>query len=357
MDNSFICDYCNKSFVSKTNLKNHVNTAKYCLKLQGLKIANPVTCEFCNRDFTKKIIHDRHIEICELRKIKTRNHEIKVQDIEFKRLSYELEQKSILLIDTELENKEKDKIIVELKLCSCENMNMIKQQKIHLKNRELEFLKFKDDARLELLKFKEDAMLELLKVKEELAYERGIVEGYQKTKPPNITNNTQYIHPKLKDVPILNILPLDDSVAAYLCKYDYTTFLRTTKGVVDVLLDIVIFEDEDGIINRNYVCTNRARNSFHILVHDKKWAKDNGAGCIHTYLDMLKPLVETHYASFNLIMDDKITNGDALDMQLLKKKHNKLTPFRNGIFGNPGTDAREKLLVDVRAGIRNQTSI
>lgn len=331
--NKFKCEHCDKTFTTKTNLKTHMNTAKYCLDIQGSKILNPIMCEFCDRAFTKKIIHDRHVPICEARKLKIRDDEFRTQAEEFEKITQDLEQRNEQLALIKLKLKEKDKAISKLKLLLQENTESIK------------------DLKLE----KEDLNDEVTKLKEELAFEKGKIEGYQTTKPPTINN--QYIHPKLKDVPILNILPLDDSVEAYLYKYNYDTFLRATKGAVEMLLEIVIFEDENGIINRNCVCTNRARNSFHILVNDKKWTKDNGASCIHSYLNMLKPLVNTHYAAFNVIMDDLITNGDALDMQLIRKRHAKLTPFRNGILGKPGMEAREKLLVDVRAGIRDQTSI
>ena len=315
----YICEHCDKIFATKSNLKNHAKTAKYCLEIQGMKIDQQLFCEFCNHQFMQKYNYQRHLETCELRKNKTRSDEIL-------KLTQELDQKNqdvnkYLTLETSLKHaldKKSNKIV-----------------------------NLKKDLLL--------AQTENIKLKEDLAFERGQIEGFQKTKPPTINN--QYIHPKLKNVPIANILPLDDSVEAYLYKYDYNTFLTATKGAVKVLLDIVIFEDENGIINRNCVCTNRARNSFHILVHDKIWTKDNGAACIHTYLDLLKPLVNTHYATFNDVMNDLITNGDALDMQLIRKRHNKLTPFRNGILGKPGMEAREKLLVDVRAGIRDQTSI
>lgn len=316
---NFICEHCDKEFANNSNLKNHVKTAKYCLEIQGSKLKHQIVCEFCNHKFSQKAGLAKHIERCKLRKDKNRSEEIvslkqeldsKTRDIEKYVLSDAATTRKLLRKSTKIENLKKDLL---------------------------------------------DAQVENAKLKEELAFERGQIEGFQKTKPPTINN--QYIHPKLKDVPIANILPLDDSVEAYLYKYDYDTFLRATKGAVKVLLDIVIFEDENGIINRNCVCTNRARNSFHILVHDKIWTKDNGAACIHTYLDLLKPLVNAHYAAFNDVMNDLITNGDALDMQLIRKRHAKLTPFRNGVLGKPGMEAREKLLVDVRAGIRDQTSI
>lgn len=348
---SFLCEYCDKSFTTKPNLKNHIKTAKYCLDIQGAKLVSSILCEFCDREFMQKITYHRHLEVCEERKAKSHKKEIKTQESEIATLTQELKLKNITITSLKLKVKTLEKSIVKQTSANLKLTVTNKEMSTNLANLET-VLKEKES---ELLKVKEDLNAEVAKLKEELAFEKGKIEGYQTTKPPTINN--QYIHPKLKDVPILNILPLDDSVEAYLYKYNYDTFLRGTKGAVEMLLEIVIFEDENGIINRNCVCTNRARNSFHILVNDKKWTKDNGASCIHSYLNMLKPLVNTHYAAFNVIMDDLITNGDALDMQLIRKRHAKLTPFRNGILGKPGMEAREKLLIDVRAGIRDQTSI
>jgi hypothetical protein len=60
------CNFCNKSFSSKSNLLSHQKTAKYCLDIQG-KDGESYTCKDCNRSFTATKILVDHIQICKER--------------------------------------------------------------------------------------------------------------------------------------------------------------------------------------------------------------------------------------------------------------------------------------------------
>ena len=79
------CDYCKKTFSSKSNLLTHQKTAKYCVELQGLQ-PTYFECEYCNKKFTSqqnRIEHtckDRDISQIE-EKIKFQ-YAIKIQDLE-----------------------------------------------------------------------------------------------------------------------------------------------------------------------------------------------------------------------------------------------------------------------------------
>ena len=57
-----ICQYCEKSFSTKSNLYNHQNTAKYCLDKR--KICNKEYKCNCQKIFTTKINFQRHNKIC-----------------------------------------------------------------------------------------------------------------------------------------------------------------------------------------------------------------------------------------------------------------------------------------------------
>ena len=58
MDNSFVCQFCNKSFVSKYTLSIHKKTTKKCLDIQK-QLVQPTDiklyeCEYCNYTSTIK---------------------------------------------------------------------------------------------------------------------------------------------------------------------------------------------------------------------------------------------------------------------------------------------------------------
>jgi hypothetical protein len=90
------CDFCNKTFSSKSNLLTHQKTAKYCLDLQG-KQNNDFICKDCNRSFTANKILVDHVQICKERLRKEK--EEKEQDY----------TKTIRKLETELGKLKKDK--------------------------------------------------------------------------------------------------------------------------------------------------------------------------------------------------------------------------------------------------------
>lgn len=64
-----ICDFCKKSFYTKSNLVKHQKTAKYCLKIQGKDTAGLFNCKYCNKKYNQKIDLQRHILVCKQRMI------------------------------------------------------------------------------------------------------------------------------------------------------------------------------------------------------------------------------------------------------------------------------------------------
>ena len=52
------CDFCKRTFSSKSNLLNHQKTTKYCIEMQG-KQPTYFECEYCNKKFTS---HQNQIE-------------------------------------------------------------------------------------------------------------------------------------------------------------------------------------------------------------------------------------------------------------------------------------------------------
>jgi hypothetical protein len=71
------CEYCEKSFSTKSNLINHQKTAKYCLNKQQKNIIKEYKC-CCQKIFTTKIIFERHNKICKIYKEENTKFENKI---------------------------------------------------------------------------------------------------------------------------------------------------------------------------------------------------------------------------------------------------------------------------------------
>ena len=87
------CDFCKRTFSSKSNLLNHQKTTKYCIEMQG-KQPTYFECEYCNKKFTS---HQNQIEhACKEREKENNNkqqkefenniktkYELKIQELEY----------------------------------------------------------------------------------------------------------------------------------------------------------------------------------------------------------------------------------------------------------------------------------
>jgi len=71
----FDCEFCKKSFTSKSNLNLHRKTTKRCLKIQQeqtSKTEDPTyVCEHCDKEFLLKHHLDAHQKSCKKKKIST----------------------------------------------------------------------------------------------------------------------------------------------------------------------------------------------------------------------------------------------------------------------------------------------
>ena len=104
------CQFCKKVFTSKNTLSTHLNTAKYCLQIQG-KENNCFECDFCNKTFTsKQRLYDHKTNSCKEKKQRDEEEERFKYNEEYKKLKNEIKKK-----DRELKEKldEKDKQIKE----------------------------------------------------------------------------------------------------------------------------------------------------------------------------------------------------------------------------------------------------
>ena len=109
----FICIYCNKEFTSKSILRNHQKSAKYCLKIQtefNLIPKNKIEieqksypCKHCGKSFSSKLCYQNHTDICVI-KLKNTIEELtnKLDERDKKIENYKQQIKTIRL---EVENE------------------------------------------------------------------------------------------------------------------------------------------------------------------------------------------------------------------------------------------------------------
>lgn len=293
------CEFCQREFSSHTNLMTHMKTAKYCLKLRGSVAVSTYDCEFCGKNFTQKAKKETHSMNC--------NSEVlqKARDLEkYKKMYKKVKKENALM---------------------AEMIKKYEQKTINLEK--------------------------------ELEFEKGKVVGMKVSKPPIINNNT-IINQKLKAVPTSSIQPFNmQTIEAGVEYYSYEHFLNFRKGLVNHLLNITIFEDEYGVVNKNYVCTNRSQNTFHILVSDEKWTQDNGAFYIHKYLDSLKNKFEEHVIYFDKQHDRVLKSDDTIDVTIYKNLATKLLYFKEEMRGDHENVKRQNLLASVRSGIKDRLAI
>ena len=63
------CQFCKNKFTTLKILTTHQKSAKYCIKLQGVK-GKYFNCDFCIKKFTQKVDLQRHYTICINKKLK-----------------------------------------------------------------------------------------------------------------------------------------------------------------------------------------------------------------------------------------------------------------------------------------------
>ena len=118
-----ICQFCNSDLSTNSSLKVHQRTSKICLKVQGIEPTIRFLCDICNKNFLTKITLQRHISYC----IKN------TKDIRDKIVSIEDKNASIIYSSSEKykDLEEKYNIVVEEKKILEFKYNMvIKKKKI-----------------------------------------------------------------------------------------------------------------------------------------------------------------------------------------------------------------------------------
>jgi hypothetical protein len=297
-------------------------------------------CKFCNKKFSNKQNLRKHIETAK----------------------YCLEARGI-----------KDYIIFTCEFCSCtftQKINLTTHLKICQirieKNHSTEIEGFKkalDEEKIIISELKKHIReLEL-----ELAKKEGYVAGIEKAKP-TITKNKIY-NQKILNIKTTTIKPFTaELVRRNVYKYDFESFFGGILQLSQFISDMIVLETDEGK-ERNFVCTDASRNSFHRLISSEKeinknpdpiveeimpngiWQMDREALYLNNVFDELKLNIESHYDKFLILQKE---NDDYLF------KSSEMIAIYLGIKGNYGSKMRKDLVIQVRDidnGVKSVASI
>jgi hypothetical protein len=262
-------------------------------------------CEYCELLFTQKTSLSSHLDRCSTKietqlqeKHKKEMHLLRKENRRFKKEAIELQEKLQEKHEKEMHllRKESRRAKTEA-IENTKELKMIHKKEISNLHSNLD-VKCEKISKLKQIMKKKDEEISNLKVK----CESGKIEVYDKvcTKvldKPTVTNNstsngaTTNIYTKLAKLPISNIPPLTlDYIKECVDNGDYTFehYLKGPDGIVDFIRSIVMRENDDGEMEKNCICGDPSRDSYHRLIETREWQKDQGGKFMDDILNAVK---------------------------------------------------------------------
>jgi hypothetical protein len=222
------CKHCNTVFNTKSSLNNHMNTAKYCIKIQEKKMFK---CEHCEKILSTKQNLLKHKDSCN----KKKKQESK--DNELKELKEKFSKELI----------EKDKIIVKIN-------TQLENYKEQLGKQEQNYK--------EALEKQEDQIKDLQEKLDKIANK---AVDRPTTIVSNKTTNNLNITSSLD---LNNLEKIKNTIEN---KLNVNHVVDGQKGLAKFMVETIL-KDDDG--NLLYVCTDKSRNMFKFKNSDGEINKD-----------------------------------------------------------------------------------
>lgn len=298
-----VCEYCKNEFSTASNLGHHQKHARYCLALRTTNQSSSFSCSYCDRQFSTKYNLTTHLKSCSEKK----THKIKSQ------------------------LKEKKTQINE---CN----NEIKDLKFVIK-------KLKDEN---------------LKLKDKVSELEGTITGLKTAPDKRIiyNTNTAYVHPKLVNLPINNVPALTQEFVEQKVNdgiLTYSLAARGYSGMLEVICELITHENDEGIVERNYVCTDVSRNSFHRLLESKEWKSDKGGRYLNSMLDTFQSIME-EYKDRVYNMYSEISH-DSPQWRQVDWERKNISKLYGGVVCREGTGDREDLVNALRKDISKRAYV
>lgn len=325
------CRFCDRSFSSKSNLTYHESNAKYCIEGRNVPTSEHI-CEYCSKTLGTKYSLRNHLVRCSVKKEKdARIWKRNLSDKYRKKLK---------------DQQEKHKKEITEKDVKINYLN----KKVRVQERGFEIQQEEKDISIEVLK------VQITSLREELEKQKGITEGIKQA--PAKTVNTAYIHPKLINLPISSVPALtleyiDKQVNDGILTYDEAT--RGPAGMADIVCELIEHETEDGEIERNYVCTDVARNSFHRLLESKKWKADKGGRYLNELLDRFSDVMQKYRETAIKNYDE--TPHESRKWRQIESERRNVLDLYDGILCEEGQEARDDLVNMLRKEIGKRASV
>ena len=246
MEHELKCEFCNKNFSNKSNLKYHTRTNKTCQIIQHKN--DIVNCEFCNKVFTEQTIIT-HNKNCK----KRLNEEIKrlqiEKDEEIKRLQIEKDEEIKRL---QIENE-------EIKRLQIENEKI---KRLQIENEEIKKIRNEKDEEIKRLQ---------IRIVELEAENKIYLQGHEVVQklaiqPKSHTNNDTRI--RINNNFFDNPEKMKQMIDEKLTK-DYIS--EGQKGVAQFACKNLL-KDENG--NMNYICSDLSRHVFKFYNSEGNIEKD-----------------------------------------------------------------------------------
>ena len=336
------CEFCNKTFSTKSNLNAHVKTTKKCIKSREGQIQPDKShpCNYCLKVFGRKDHLQNHLKLC-FEKIKS-DKNIAVFKLK------EIEAENLILKNADIELIELRKLHEQLKLENTRLASKNLKLKELLKDRNAIF----EETKFQLLKHKKtnsDLSKENEQLKKDVYSRDYFIEKLKNFERPTQTiNNNFNIYIKLSEIEIENSMPLTTELINEKIKtgYLYRYYANGYDGLNDFTESIVIANPKELNLNPwragfNYVCVDPITQEFYRLNKSKKWKQDTGAKYINIILDALKPSVEKHQKTLEIILSAFERETDEKFIEEVKPIHSGIldAEFRPNLFGK----VKEKL--------------